>query len=249
MFLIDSGMARWSRWGDWSSDGYACSNGGSTIYNLSLYLYCSNCGSAIFFCIHSDYSWESQSPRTSKIDCNRIFRLSIVNLYLRFPIDKEIIFAHRERSKSNLHKEETMHSWANFWKVSCHLHSYIYKINLLKRVGRNSQFTCSISFLGARPERMGKPKVGMKNPIKYQNRHVTIMNNRNLMTILNLTKNLNRTWSQRSNLGRSNHLNPTQRVLTNLKPRNRNKQRTLISLQDNIGWIFFRIVPLTIRSS
>ena len=31
MFLIDSGMARWSRWGDWSSDGYACSNGGSTI--------------------------------------------------------------------------------------------------------------------------------------------------------------------------------------------------------------------------
>ena len=33
-------MARWSTWGDWSSDGYACSNGGSTIYNLSLYCIC-----------------------------------------------------------------------------------------------------------------------------------------------------------------------------------------------------------------
>ena len=29
IFLINSGTARWSRWGDWKSDGYACSNGGS----------------------------------------------------------------------------------------------------------------------------------------------------------------------------------------------------------------------------
>ena len=38
MFLIDSGMARWSRWGDWSSDGYACSNGGSTFLQSTISL-------------------------------------------------------------------------------------------------------------------------------------------------------------------------------------------------------------------